>query len=332
MKEKNKMVAEQQNSDLVSFIVCIYNVEPYIRRSLDSLLAQTYTNIELILVDDGSPDNCGAICDEYARNDGRIKVIHQQNSGLSVARNVGLAHCTGDYILFADPDDWEEPTAAERLVAAARSKNADVATCDFYMNEKLITQTYSNGQDFLTRLLRQELLFSLWNTMFRRSFIVEHHIMCSPDWLTNSEDVLFIIRLLTAGAKTVHINEAFYHYIIRRGGLSQQWSEKKYRSFIEVIKETEKLIDASKYDNLFKMKRQVVAMAYNKRRFYDVKHLYPEITQQLHDAATSNKSDFDRQLARCRTSAFPAVVWCGAKVKKVVSLVFSKLKKAITHQ
>lgn len=100
---------------LISVIVPVYNVESYIHRCIDSILNQTYVNLEIILVDDGSPDNCGQICDEYAQKDNRIIVIHQSNGGLSVARNAGLNKCTGKYIGFVDSDDCIHPEMYERL-------------------------------------------------------------------------------------------------------------------------------------------------------------------------------------------------------------------------
>ena len=100
---------------VVSIIVPVYKVEKYVRQCVDSLLAQTYRNIEVILVDDGSPDNCGAICDEYAAKDCRVKVIHQQNGGVSVARQTGIDHATGEYSIHADPDDWVELTRLRNL-------------------------------------------------------------------------------------------------------------------------------------------------------------------------------------------------------------------------
>ena len=98
---------------LISIIVPVYNVEPYINKCVDSILSQTYKNLEVILVDDGSPDNCPKICDNYASIDNRIKVIHQKNAGLSVARNNALDICTGEYVAFVDSDDWIENNLIE---------------------------------------------------------------------------------------------------------------------------------------------------------------------------------------------------------------------------
>ena len=101
-------------NNLVSIIVAVWNVEPYLRRSLDSILSQTYPYLEVILVDDGSPDNSGKICDEYAAKDERIKVIHQKNQGVSVARQVGLDAATGDYVIHFDSDDYAESLCQRR--------------------------------------------------------------------------------------------------------------------------------------------------------------------------------------------------------------------------
>ena len=128
---------------VVSIIVPVYKAEKYIHQCIDSLLAQTYSNIEVILVDDGSPDNCGKICDEYAAKDCRVKVIHQQNGGVSVARQTGIDHATGEYSIHADPDDWVELNMIEELVAKAVADNADMVICD-YISEGLYGQTYNS--------------------------------------------------------------------------------------------------------------------------------------------------------------------------------------------
>ena len=106
----------KERESLISIIVPIYNVEKYLKKCIDSLINQTYKNIEIILVDDESPDNCGRICDEYARLDNRIKVIHQNNSGVGKARENGMDIALGKYLTFVDSDDWIEPEFCERMV------------------------------------------------------------------------------------------------------------------------------------------------------------------------------------------------------------------------
>ena len=114
---------------LISVIVPIYKVEKYLAQCVDSILSQTHRDLEIILVDDGSPDGCGAMCDDYAKRDSRVRVIHKENGGLSDARNAGLAVCTGDYIGFVDSDDYIAPDMYETLAAFAEKEDLDVAMC-----------------------------------------------------------------------------------------------------------------------------------------------------------------------------------------------------------
>lgn len=132
------------NEDLISIVVPIYKVEKYINTCVESILNQTYTNTEIILVDDGSPDNCGKICDEYKEKDNRIKVIHKENGGLSDARNFGLKDATGKYVVFIDSDDYIEEKYVELLYKAAKENDVPIAQCGINKvddNGKLIEKT-----------------------------------------------------------------------------------------------------------------------------------------------------------------------------------------------
>lgn len=119
------------NGPLVSVIVPVYRVEKYLRICVDSILAQTYSDLEVILVDDGSPDGCPAICDEYAQQDARVRVIHQKNAGLSAARNAGLDLCQGEYITFIDSDDFVHPRFVELLLNACLKEHCLISVSDF---------------------------------------------------------------------------------------------------------------------------------------------------------------------------------------------------------
>lgn len=118
-------------SEKISIIIPIYNVEKYLKKCIDSLIQQTYENIEIILVDDGSTDNSGRICDCYALNDNRIKVVHQKNGGVSSARNTGLRHSTGNYIGFVDPDDWIDKNMYERMLEVLKNNNSSISMCSY---------------------------------------------------------------------------------------------------------------------------------------------------------------------------------------------------------
>lgn len=129
---------------MISVIVPVYKVEPYLRRCVDSILAQTYADFELILVDDGSPDNCGAICDSYAEQDARVRVIHQENGGLSAARNAGIEAAQGEYLTFIDSDDLITVDCLEILYLTLNKAGADIAVGDM--------QTFEDGEDVCTQV------------------------------------------------------------------------------------------------------------------------------------------------------------------------------------
>lgn len=133
-------------SKKVSVIIPVYNVEKYLRRCVDSVLAQTYKNIEVILVNDGSPDRCPQICDEYVESDSRIKVIHKKNGGLSSARNAGLDSSTGDYITFVDSDDWIAPDTYEHSIGMMNVYSADVVQFDYITTKEYTLNTHNEDE------------------------------------------------------------------------------------------------------------------------------------------------------------------------------------------
>lgn len=165
--------------DLVSVIVPIYKVEKYLRQCLDSIINQTYKNLEIILVDDGSPDNCPKICDEYARKDDRIKVIHKENGGLSSARNAGLDICKGEYISFIDSDDYIDSHFFSSLVSKAQSENADIVQCDFvdfFDGDNDFNAVISSNDKVYSNLEMQKKIFEpdgyrnvvVWNKIYKK--------------------------------------------------------------------------------------------------------------------------------------------------------------------
>ena len=173
-------------SPKVSIIVPVYKAEKYLHRCVDSIIAQTFKDWELLLVDDGSPDNSGKLCDEYAQKDNRIKVFHKENGGVSSARQMGLDNATGEYTIHADPDDWVEPTMLEELYAKAIEDNADMVICD-YFNEYTDRQVYTPSKyvgyldsDYVFRqILSTRMAAAVWNKLIRRSVIISSGAMLS---------------------------------------------------------------------------------------------------------------------------------------------------------
>ena len=151
-------------SAAISIIVPIYKVEKTLRKALDSILAQTFTNYELILVNDGSPDNCPAICEEYAAKYPHIKLINKENGGLSSARNAGLAIAEGEYTIFIDPDDYVDAEGLDRLYATAIKENADITICDLYQEDEYSLNIYNKNQTSLesAQLLKRSIPSYWW--------------------------------------------------------------------------------------------------------------------------------------------------------------------------
>lgn len=220
---------------LISIIVPVYKAENYMRQCIDSILAQTFTKFELLLVDDGSPDKSGAICDEYAQKDLRVRVIHQQNGGVSAARQVGLEAAQGDYVIHADPDDWVEPTMLEELYKKATTCDADVVICDFYFEGK--EQIYSKQEPtslesavVLKDLFTKGLHGSCWNKLVRRSLFCRYKVFF-PKELSLYEDWFVSASLMLHDLKVAYCPKAFYHYRlnINENSISQIYSDSTYK-------------------------------------------------------------------------------------------------------
>lgn len=309
---------------LVSIIVPIWNVEPYIRRCLDSIVSQTYPYLEIILVDDGSPDNCGKICDEYAEKDDRIEVIHQTNQGVSVARQVGLDASTGDCFFYCDPDDYMESDMIECLIKEMEQSDADMVTCNFLNKDgKEVIQPYHDEKDLLDKILRGEVAYNLWQILFKREFIVKYHISFTPNWLSNAEDTLFLSRCIASAPKVCHYNKGLYHYILRDKSLINTRSKKSFYSKMAMISEVKRFVNPKQFDDLFACKRHVYIYAYESRYWKEMKNLYPEIKEKLLNGKNSDRYSIDSQLARCMKYP-PYLVWFEAKVHKYLMIFLHK--------
>ena len=203
---------------MVSVIVPVYKVEDYIRECIDSILAQTYPYFELILVDDGSPDNCGRICDDYAKGDNRIKVVHKVNGGISSARNAGLEVAKGEWIMHVDGDDWIEPDMIESLIEAAQITGSDMVFGDFMKYgpsagyNKLPTWS-SDKKKSMTNYIAY-VMTTIWGSIAKRSLYADHSLK-SPDGISYCEDFHLIVRLCHFANKIVNVHRPFYHYRYR---------------------------------------------------------------------------------------------------------------------
>lgn len=212
---------------MISIIVPIYNVEKYLSRCIESILNQTYKNIELILVDDGSPDNSSQICDHYANIDDRVCVIHQRNAGVSAARNAGLKIAMGQYIGFVDPDDWVAPEMYDGMIAEIENGDTDLVICGYnYYDEegnvdtKRLYEIRENEclsqKDVMSRFfdMPPTVRHGVWNKLFKRSLLEG---ILFVEGLHSSEDVMFLNEYILKIQNAVMVHQPYYKNTVRQG-------------------------------------------------------------------------------------------------------------------
>lgn len=225
--------------ELISIIVPVYNVEKYIDRCMESLLNQTYTNLEIILIDDGSPDNCSKKCDDYAKIDERIKVIHKHNEGLGLARNSGLEIASGKYIAFVDSDDYVTSDMCEILYNAAYSTNADIVYGNVYYEnngnisyKKIFNQKIWEGKKVEELLLdliamnpksKEDTIMevSVWKALFKKSIFDKYNIKFESERKFISEDIIFDIDYISKVNKVIMLPNPIYYYSVNPNSLSK---------------------------------------------------------------------------------------------------------------
>lgn len=231
----------------ISIIIPVYNVEPYLSRCIDSVLNQSFSNFELILINDGSTDKSGDICDEYATKDSRLTVIHQGNKGVSDARNRGLDIAKGEYIGFVDPDDYIDYNMYQILFELIEEYTADISFCGYkriseldsheYLSATTNTISIYNKNQTLENYFSRKKPFSdtfLWNNLFRKDLFNNVRV---NEKLTIQEDREVLLRIFNQSNKIVYIDTPFYNYIIRDTGASRNKNLRYYHSLFETMKE-----------------------------------------------------------------------------------------------
>jgi len=239
---------------LISVIVPVYKVEKYLNKCVESILAQTYKNLEIILVDDGSPDGCPAICDEWAKRDTRIHVIHKINGGLSDARNAGLQLATGQYVAFVDSDDWLEPNMYERLYEVLTDTSADIVECGVLFEDddgnilrdrkcERPIHIYTAREALRQLVLEDGVYQTVWNKIYRRT------VLDGIDFPVGkcNEDEFWTYRVIDCASSYAVIEDTLYHYLQRDSSImGQVYSikrldglEARYDRFLYLRKYTE---------------------------------------------------------------------------------------------
>jgi len=250
---------------LVSIVIPVYNVEKYLPKCLDSVISQTITDIEIVVIDDGSTDKSPEICDRYARNDNRIRVIHKKNGGLSDARNTGLEICTSDYVTFIDSDDYVSEDYIEVLYESIKRHESDIAiSAHFVVYPSRIIDTSTNEnyiatpKEILDKLLYSDGIdISAWAKLYKKSLFSNIRFPKGR----NYEDAATTYRLIDKSKRISVNSKPTYYYVIRNNSISQgEFTRKK----LDLLKSTREMTNyiSAKYPELNKACRRRMGYAY----------------------------------------------------------------------
>lgn len=246
------------SNNLISIVVPVYKVpEQLLRQCIDSILNQTYKNLEILLIDDGSPDDCGKICDEYANTDIRINVIHKQNGGLSAARNTGVENASGKWIMFVDGDDWIEAEMCSVLYETAEKHSVQVVMCgmykdydnssipyEYYIEEKLYDK---DG----CKWLQEQLLHFNGNIatayckLILRDYMISEGVYHDSSLRQGAEGIEFNLRLFENLDAAYFINRSFYHYVYNDNSISSSHNEENHKFVIKCFLKIKDFIASS---------------------------------------------------------------------------------------
>ncbi len=251
---------------IISIIVPVYNVENYLYRCLDSISAQTFTDFEVLLINDGSTDNSGIICEEYAQKDKRFKVFHKENGGVASARQLGIDKAIGEYSIHADGDDWMEKEMLSDMYKMITSQKADILITDFYVDspaKKEVTYRLQkpSSLDHLTiikEILSNHLFGSLWHKLIRHELYKLYEIKFCPN-INYCEDVLVLAQLLRHPLSIAYHNKAYYHYCLdNTNSITRNYTKKTFQQRSLYYKQLRQIIDNTYYDKELQHVQNVV--------------------------------------------------------------------------
>lgn len=272
------------NNPKISVIVPVYNVEKYLRRCVDSILAQTFTEFEVLLIDDGSTDNSGKMCDKYSMKDVRVHVYHKQNGGVSSARQYGLDHAVGEYSIHVDPDDWVDRDMLLEMYNKAISDNTDFVIADFYRDTISEKDVYDRqvvdvleSKHVLRQILRYNIYGCLWNKLIRTSLFFKYkaHFIKAINY---GEDVLLLSQVLQHSFKVSKIDKAFYHYTNdNEHSITRKYDVETYKARKHYIKALDEVLSLEFKDDLCNAAFNLISEAFNNAvvSITDMRHFYP---------------------------------------------------------
>lgn len=252
------------DSPIISVIVPVYNVEQYLPHCIDSILTQTFTDFEVLLIDDGSTDNSGRICDEYAKKDNRIRVFHKENGGVSSARNVGLDNAEGEFLGFVDGDDILSPVYLMILLKALEDLHVDLVIAQYTskssdavsLNEEIMFWEVKDSVIYLENAFCNDMIDGyLWNKLFKRDIVLGNNIRFRSD-ISVWEDMLFVVSYCTFIRLIALIDNIIYYYRHRNGSAVKRIDIRKAVGKLNVI---ESMIALFEHKN-FKIEKELLLM------------------------------------------------------------------------
>ena len=245
-------------SQSFSVIIPVYNDESNLRRCLDSVLSQTYIDFECLLINDGSTDNCPAICDSYANKDSRVRVVHKANEGISKTRQFGINNAIGEYTFFVDSDDWIEASFLADIKPKIEENKPDVIFMDFFDentagNERRIHQKPSSldFETVLSLVLEGKLFSCLWNVLIKKELYVKNNVNFVES-INYGEDSLFIIELLLNNPKVDYLPGAYYHHTFNHNSFTRKSRKKRYMERVNFLNLLPSLLIKYERDDLSK--------------------------------------------------------------------------------
>ena len=274
------------NTPLISIIIPVYNAGNHIIRCLNSIINQTYSNIEVIIIDDGSSDLSGSICDSYARKYDYIQIIHKKNEGVSIARQIGIKHSKGVYSIHVDADDYIDKYEIEKMVNKALKYNADIVVCDYLFEYKKNKFAYKKGMkdsctaiDFLKQIYDGVFIGTLWNKLIKTSL---YNNIIFPKRCNYCEDVYILTQILSKDITINYINEALYHYCYNASSLTRKTDKNHLINRITFIQEIEKIIPKKIDVSHLKIAVKLFALKSGKYTYQEYVNLYPTTIFRKH--------------------------------------------------
>lgn len=278
---------------MVSIIIPVYNCEKYIEKCVKSVLDQSYEDLEIIIIDDGSNDKTLSICKELSKNDKRIRIIQQENKGVSCARNQGLMNVTGEYVIFIDGDDWVEKNFVECLLSDLLEKQVDLVACGWICEDEggLISEKKQFAKKLINTEMAIRMAFAesgfqgyLWNKIFKRELICNNNLFFDSS-VTMLEDLLFVYEYLSKCKKIVINDKLCYHHVIYESSSREKCFKGKNFDirWLSELKVLSKIIDntGDAYLKKFLKSRKVLVCGFYLKRMYECNYYNSEIKKKL---------------------------------------------------